>query len=90
MSGPFNTEPDVFGTLPSRVSLRLRYSTPVTAMLGVKSFIGGVQGVVFILSDNGGVVTLRDDEVPAVDNAPKYPLGEGTPNARFLQPKDKV
>ncbi|PSS45054.1 hypothetical protein C6382_23600 [Pseudomonas sp. BBP2017] len=90
LSGPFSTEPGVLGTLPRTVSLRLRYRPPLTAMLGTKSCIGGERGIAFTLTDNDGVVALRDDPTPALDNAPIYPLGEGRPNAYFLQPKDKT
>lgn len=60
LSGPFNTVPGVLGSKPRTVSLRLRYRTPLIAMLGASNFIGGERGVAFTLNDNSGVIALRD------------------------------
>ncbi|SKB06964.1 hypothetical protein SAMN05421862_1303 [Pseudomonas extremaustralis] len=89
LSGPFNTEPGVLDSKPRTISLRLRYRTPLTALLGANSFIGGEQGVAFTLSNNDGVIILRDDPTPELDRTPFYRLGEGYPNAIYLQPEEK-
>lgn len=89
LSGPFNTLPNVLGTLPSIISLRLRYRTPLTAMLGARTFIGGERGLAFTLNDSTGVIELRADPTPQLDRVPNYPLGEDHPGAICLQPKDK-
>lgn len=89
LSGPFNTLPNVWSTAPGKVSLRLRYRTPVTAMLGTRTFIGGERGVAFTLHHDTGVIELWSDPTPELDRAPNYPLGEDRPSAIYLQPKDK-
>ena len=89
LSGPLNTEPGVLGSKPRTISLRLRYRTPLTALLGANSFIGGEQGVVFTLNNSAGVIILRGDPTPELDRAPSYRLGEGYPNAIYLQPEEK-
>ncbi|WP_368491734.1 toxin VasX [Pseudomonas sp. Hg5Tf] len=90
LSGPFNTEPGVLSTQPSTVSLRLWYRTPLIAMLGADTFIGGERGLAFTLNDSGGVVALRDDPTPELDSVPRYGLGADRPGAYYLQPKDKT
>lgn len=89
LSGPFSTVPGVLGSTPRTLSLRLRHRTPLTALLGANSFIGGEQGVAFTLSNNTGVIILRGDPTPELDRAPFYQLGEGYPNASYLQPEEK-
>ena len=88
LSGPFNTEPGVLDSKPRTISLRLRYRTPLTALLGTNSFIGGERGIAFTLSNNAGVIVLRDDPTPELDRTPFYQLGEGYPNAIYLQPEE--
>ena len=89
LSGPFNTLKNVLGTTPSTVSLRLRYRTPLTAMLGARTFIGVERGLAFTLNDTTGVIALWADPTPQLDRVPNYPLGEHHPGAIYLQPKDK-
>jgi hypothetical protein len=90
LSGPFNTLKNVLGTTPSTVSLRLRYRTPLTAMLGARTFIGGERGLAFTLNDTTDVIALWADPTPELDRVPNYPLGEDHPGAIYLQPKDKA
>ena len=85
LSGPFNTVPNLFGSQPSTVSLRLRYHTPLTLMLGALNFVGGERGVAFTLSAATGVVALRNDPTPELDRTKRYPLG-GQQCSIFLQP----
>ena len=89
LSGPFKELKNVLGTTPSTVSLRLRYRTPLTAMLGARTFIGGERGLAFTLNDTTGVIALWADPTPHLDRVPNYPLGEDHPGAIYLQPKDK-
>ena len=90
LSGPFNTLPNVLRSQPSTVHLRLRYRTPLTALLGAHNFIGGERGLAFTLNDKGGVTALRNDPTPELDRAPNYPLGKQHPGATYLQPKDNA
>ncbi|MHC8340992.1 toxin VasX [Pseudomonas sp. HLT2-19-2] len=87
--GPFNTLKSVLGTTPSTVSLRLRYRTPLTAMLGARTFIGGERGFAFTLNHDTDVIALWADPTPQLDHVPSYPLGEDHLGAIYLQPKDK-
>jgi hypothetical protein len=89
LSGPFNTVNNVLSSQPATVSLRVRYRTPLTAMLGAQRFIGGERGLAFTLNDSTGVIALWGDPTPELDRVPNYPLGEGNPGAIYLQPKDK-
>ncbi|MDI3398420.1 hypothetical protein QLG12_09420 [Pseudomonas sp. V88_4] len=89
LSGPFKELPNVLGKPPSTVSLRLRYRTPLTGILGARSFIGGERGLAFTLNNSTGVIALRSDPTPELDRVPNYPLGEDHPGAIYLQPKDK-
>ncbi|MBX9408939.1 hypothetical protein K5E40_25040 [Pseudomonas baetica] len=89
ISGPFKEVKDLLSTPPSTLSLRLRYRTPLIAILGARSFIGGEGGLAFTLNNSTGVVALRADPTPELDRVPNYPLGEDHPGAIYLQPKDK-
>ena len=89
LSGPFQELRNVLSTTPSTVSLRVRHRTPLLAMLGARSFIGGERGLAFTLHDSTGVIALRDDPTPELDRVPNYRLGEDHPGAIYLQPKDK-
>ena len=89
LSGPFNTLSNVLSSQPATVSLRVRYRTPLTAMLGAQHFIGGERGLAFTLNDSTGVIALWADPTPELDRVPNYPLGEDHPGAMYLQPKDK-
>ena len=85
LTGPFNIVPNVFGSKPTTVSLRLRYRTPLTLMLGELNFVGGERGVAFTLSAGTEVIALRNDPTPVLDNAKRNPLG-GQQRAIILQP----
>ncbi|KMN04051.1 toxin VasX [Pseudomonas helleri] len=85
LSSLFNTVPNLFGSLPTTVSLRLRYQTPLTSILGALNFVGGDRGVAFTLSAANGVVALRDDPTPELDKAERYRLGDQQYSV-FLQP----
>lgn len=90
LSGPFSSVQGVLSTLPSTITLRLRYRTPLTALLGARNFIGGERGVAFTLSDNGGVIALRDDPTPELDRVPSYPLDSERSGSTYLQPKGRA
>ena len=88
LSGPFSIVPDVFGSKPTKVSLRLRYQTPLTSILGALNFVGGEGGVAFILTAATGVIALRNEPTPELDSAKRYPLG-GQQRLIVLQPGSK-
>ena len=90
LSGSFSSVKGVLSTLPSTISLRLRYRTPLTALLGARSFIGGERGVAFTVSDSSGVIALRDDPTPELDRVPSYPLNSERSCSPYLQPKDNA
>lgn len=89
LSGPFKELANVLGTPPSTLSLRLRYRTPLTVILGARNFIGGERGLAFTLNNSTGVIALRNDPTPELDRVPNYPLGADHPGGIYLQPKDK-
>ncbi|WP_242486621.1 toxin VasX [Pseudomonas sp. TH49] len=89
ISGPFKEVKDILHTPPGTLSLRLRYRTPLTGILGARSFIGGERGLAFTLNNSTGVIALRSDPTPELDRVPSYPLGEDHPGAIYLQPKEK-
>lgn len=90
LSGPFSAVAGVLSSTPRKILLRLRYRTPLTAMLGARNFIGGEQGLTFTLSNNAGVIALRGDPTPELDRMPSHRLGEDYPGAIYLRPKDKT
>lgn len=90
LSGPFNTLANVLSSQPATVSLRLRYRTPLTGLLGALTFVGGERGVAFTLSDSTGVIELRNEPTPQLDRVPAYPLSKDHPGAVYLQPKEKA
>ncbi|WP_339437860.1 toxin VasX [Pseudomonas sp. EA_15y_Pfl1_P104] len=90
LSGPFRSVQGVLSTPPSTVSLRLRYRTPLTALLGARNFIGGERGVAFTVSGSGDVIALRDDPTPELDRVPSYPLDSERSCSIYLQPKDSA
>ena len=86
LKGPFKREvANLFASQPTKVSLRLRYRTPLTSMLGALSYIGGERGVAFTLSEISGVVSLRNDPTPELDKATRYTLN-GEQGSIYLQP----
>ncbi|MES2870046.1 MAG: hypothetical protein V4749_10790, partial [Pseudomonadota bacterium] len=85
ITGLFNIIPDLLGSQPRKVSLRLRYRTPVTAMLGAQNFMGGENGLAFTYTPGEGLIALRNDPTPELDKAQSYPLGPEL-NGQFLQP----
>jgi hypothetical protein len=76
----------------TRLSLRLRYHSPVALLAGMENVIGGPRGLAYTLSPNGlltegEVITLRaSDPTPELDRATPYRL-DGTD---YLQPKDSA
>ena len=90
LSGPFSSVQGVLSTPPSTISLRLRYRTPLTALLGARNFIGGERGVAFTVSGSGDVIALRDDPTPELDRVPSYPLASERSGSTYLQPKDRA
>ena len=78
----------IFASQPTKLSLRLRYRTPLTSMLGALSYIGGERGVAFTLSEISGVVSLRSDPTPELDKTTRYSL-DGEQGSIYLQPRIK-
>ncbi|MEE4688673.1 toxin VasX [Pseudomonas alliivorans] len=88
IAGEFKTIPHELGSLPRKISLRLRYGTPFTALWGIQNFIGGSQGLAFTVTPDSGVTVLRNEPTPVLDSAPIYKLGEQACSV-FLQPGTK-
>ena len=86
LSGMFDIVPNLLGSKPSKVSLRLRYRTPITALLGAQNFIGGKDGLAFTFTLDEGLIALRDDPTPVLDKAQSHPLS-AEKSSQFFQPK---
>ena len=71
---------------PASVSLRVYYRTPLTALLGDGAFVGGERGVAFTITQDDGIITLRDDPTPGLDQARHYLLSDQQQCSRYLQP----
>ena len=85
LSGMFDIVPNLLGSKPSKVSLRLRYRNPITNFLGAGTYIGGEDGLAFTFTPSEGVIALRNDPTPELDKAQRHVLS-ATSNSRFLQP----
>ena len=86
LSGMFDIVPNLLGSKPSKVSLRLRYRTPITALLGAQNFIGGTNGLAFTFTLDKGLIALRDDPTPVLDKAKIHRLS-AEKNSQYFQPK---
>ena len=88
LRGAFNLVPQVFASLPGKISLRLRYRTPLISLLGANSYVGGEHGIAFTFSDASGVIALRNEPTPELDKSKRYSLG-GQQCSIYLQPRVK-
>ncbi|MGE6527647.1 toxin VasX [Pseudomonas sp. NPDC077382] len=76
----------------TRLSLRLRYHSPVALLAGMENVIGGPCGLAYTLSPDGlltegEVITLRtSDPTPELDRAIPYRLDD----TDYLHPKDSA
>ena len=84
LSGPFSRS-------LTRLSLRLRYHSPVALLAGMESVIGGPRGLAYALGPDGllsegQVIALRaGDPTPELDRATPHRL-----DPDYLQPKDSA
>ena len=85
LSGLFNVVPDILGSKPRIVSVRIRYRSPLTSLLDEPSFIGGAQGLTFTYSPSVGLIAVRDAPTPALDKAMRFRLS-AEENSEFLNP----
>ncbi|WP_236709394.1 hypothetical protein, partial [Pseudomonas sp. Leaf127] len=88
LSGKFEPVTVKLASLPQTLSLRVKYSSPLTSLLQINQFIGGEHGLAFTITANGGVIALRDTEAPSLNQATEHRLGDQQ-CSRFLQPKVK-
>ncbi len=88
ISGKFEPVTVKLASLPQTLSLRVKYSSPLTSLLQINQFIGGEHGLAFTITANGGVIALRDTEAPSLNQATEHRLGDQQ-CSRFLQPKVK-
>lgn len=72
MSGPFKLTPQTFASLPRKLYLRVKYSTPLTKMLEVDRYIGGEDGLIFAISTGDDVIPLRNAGTPVLNQARLY------------------
>ena len=74
LTGLFHIIPDLYGSEPGIVSVRVCYKTPIIGLLGEQTFIGGEEGLKFTYSVATGLVTLRNDPLVGLDKAKRYHL----------------
>lgn len=86
LTGPFLIN-DMFGSQPSKVSMRLGYHSPIATLAGVEPIIGGVQGLALTVDSDGVIIELRSSEMPSeLTQATIHPLGNAECSI-YLQPK---
>ncbi|GAB7532484.1 hypothetical protein PS3A_48990 [Pseudomonas sp. 3A(2025)] len=88
ITGVFKKVAYKLASLPQNVSIRVKYSSPLTSLLQINRFIGGEEGLSFTLTPKGGVIPLRNDETLILNNVIEHRLGEQQ-CSKFLQPKAK-
>ena len=74
--GQFKVVPELFGSLPTKVNVRLRYVTPLIRMFGADNFIGGNEGITFAISASSGVVGLRHESISELEAALRRSVGK--------------
>ncbi|SFT62810.1 hypothetical protein [Pseudomonas marincola] len=86
LTGPFLIN-DMFGSQPSKVSMRLGFHSPIATLSGVEPIVGGVNGLVFTVDSHGEIIELRSTEMPSeLIQATIHPLGNAECSI-YLQPK---
>ncbi|MEG0635971.1 MAG: hypothetical protein RR517_25985 [Pseudomonas sp.] len=85
LSGKFSGSKDL--TSPTKACVRIRYQTPLTALLGEKFFIGGESGITYTLSYEHGVIKLRNESNEILDNAKKCTLADGSQRSTYITPR---
>lgn len=74
----------------TRLSIRLCYLSPVALLANDGAVIGGERGLVYTLSPDDEIITLRSGEdIPELNGASIYRLGPNQ-NSSYLTPKDKA
>ncbi|NRH29972.1 hypothetical protein FEZ62_20350 [Pseudomonas sp. MS19] len=86
LTGPFLIN-DLFGSQPSKVSMRLGYHSPIATLAGVEPIVGGIHGLAFTVDSDGEIIELRSTELPSeLIQATIHPLGNAECSI-YLQPK---
>lgn len=75
ISGDFKFKSVFFAAPPSQVYLRLFYQTPLIGMFTPNRFVGGGNGIAFVLTGGARVIRLRNDPTPELDGVPRYLIG---------------
>lgn len=88
ITGRFEAIAFKLASLPKTVSIRVKYSSPLTSLLQINHFIGGEHGLAFTITANDGVILLRNDETSILNQAIEHQLGDQQ-HFQLLQPKAK-
>lgn len=85
LSGPFNAIPDLFGSSPQKVWVRVCYHSSITSLLNTRKYNGGDQGQVYIYTPDTGLISGREESTPELDKAIRLSLS-AEQNSQYLQP----
>lgn len=85
LSGPFNAIPDLFGSSPQKVWVRVCYHSSITSLLNTRKYNGGDQGQVYIYTPDTGLISGREESIPELDKAIRFSLS-AEQNSQYLQP----
>lgn len=88
ITGKFEKVAFKLASLPKTVTIRVKYSSPLTSLLQINRFIGGEDGLAFTITAAAGVIPLRSNEALSLNRAIEHKLGE-QPSSHYLQPKAK-
>lgn len=74
LTGQYLTD-TIMGSLPRSVSIKIKYSTPITSLLGINYSIGGDDGLIYTITTENGIISLRSNEAPALSKARLHRIG---------------
>lgn len=74
LKGAFKYGLGKFSSLPSHVSVRIKYKTPIAGLLGIDQFIGGKNGLSYSITPYDDITQLRDEEAPKLNTAQVHTL----------------
>ncbi|MCO8163585.1 hypothetical protein NJC38_15610 [Pseudomonas sp. 21LCFQ010] len=74
LTGRYLTD-TVMGSLPRSISIKIKYSTPITSLLGINHSIGGDSGLIYTITAEDGVISLRPHEAPTLSKARLHRIG---------------
>ncbi|MCQ9426526.1 hypothetical protein NRB16_23675 [Pseudomonas sp. LJDD11] len=74
LKGDFKYGLGKFASLPSQLSICVKYKPPIAGLLGIDQFIGGGSGLLYSITSDDGIIQLRDGEAPRLNTAQTHTL----------------